>query len=409
MTGENEYDPFGEETLEDPFQFYETLRSSCPVHTHSDFQHPLYTLTRYKDISEMLTNFELWSSHYGQMPRYSVQGCLFSDPPEHTWYRKLIQQSFAPRHVAGMETEIAALVKELVDVMETNGTSDLHDALACPLPVLVIAQILGVPTEDINQFKEWSDAQLAASKSPNPSDSQGPRDAMNDYLLQQLNLRRDLLQVAGWTEHNLSNEQEILGVVIPDDVISGILLAEVDSRKLSDTERLVMLNQLLVGGNETTTSLITNLFWRLLSERHLYKQIVENPSLASIAVEESLRFDAPVLGLYRTNTKEVSLHGVTIPERSKVMATYGAANRDPEVFKEPNKFRLDRPQEELRKHLSFGLGRHFCPGAQLSRIEARLALEEIALRFPDLRLIGASERIEPFLLWGRKKLTVAWD
>jgi cytochrome P450 len=91
------------------------------------------------------------------------------------------------------------------------------------------------------------------------------------------------------------------------------------------------------------------------------------------------------------------------------MATYGAANRDPEVFKEPNKFRLDRPQEELRKHLSFGLGRHFCPGAQLSRIEARLALEEIALRFPDLRLIGASERIEPFLLWGRKKLTVAWD
>ena len=409
MSREIEYDPFSNETLEDPFPFYENLRNSCPVHVHSDFLHPLYTLTRYEDVSEMLTNFNLWSSHYGQMPRYSVQGCLFSDPPEHTWYRKLVQQSFAPRHVAAMETEIATLVKELVDVMEMNETSDLHDALACPLPVLVIAQILGVPTEDINQFKEWSDAQLAASKSPNPADSKGPRDAMNDYLLRQLNLRRDLLQASGWAEHNPLTQQDILGVVIPDDVISGILLAEVDSRELSDTERLVMLNQLLVGGNETTTSLITNLFWRLLSEHHLYEQVVENPLLASVAVEESLRFDAPVLGLYRTNTEEVSLHGVTIPERSKVMATYGAANRDPEVFEEPNKFRLDRPQEELRKHLSFGLGRHFCPGAQLSRIEARLALEEIILRFPDLRITGDTERIEPFLLWGRKKLTVAWN
>ena len=128
-----------------------------------------------------------------------------------------------------------------------------------------------------------------------------------------------------------------------------------------------------------------------------------------VAVEESLRFDAPVLGLYRTNTKEVNLHGLDVPERSKVMATYGAANRDPNVFKDPDTFRLDRELEELRKHLSFGLGRHFCPGAQLSRLEARLALKEIIERFPNLRLTEEPERIEPFLLWGRKTLPVAWD
>ena len=409
MGDSTEYNPFREEVLEDPFPFYEDLRNSCPVHVHSEFQHPLYTLTRYDDVAEMLTNFNLWSSHYGQMPRYSVQGCLFSDPPEHTWYRRLIQKSFAPRHIAAMEKEISSLVKELIDVMEENETRDLHDALACPLPVLVIAKILGVPTEDINQFKEWSDAQLAASKSSNLEDSKGPRDAMNDYLLQQINDRREVLQNAGWGEHNVPDNEKLLGEVIPDDVISGILLAEVDSRKLSDSERLVMLNQLLVGGNETTTSLITNMFWRLLSQRDLYEKIVEDPSLIPIAIEESLRFDAPVLGLYRTNTEEISLHGVSIPERSKVMATYGAANRDPDVFESPNEFRLDRPQEQLRKHLSFGLGRHFCPGAQLSRMEAKLALEEVAHRFPDLRLVKSPKRIEPFLLWGRKELIVRWN
>ena len=285
------------------------------------------------------------------MPRYSVQGCLFSDPPEHTWYRKTHSTKFAPRHVAAMEPEITALVKELVDVMEEEKTNDIHDALACPLPVLVIAQILGIPTEDINQFKEWVMLELAASKSPNADDSKAPQHAMNQYLLGQLNLRRELLRASGYNEEDIADKSTLLGNVIPDDVISGILIAEVDSRMLSDTERLVMLNQLLVGGNETTTSLITNLFWRILSERSLYEQIVDDPLLASIAVEESLRYDAPVLGLYRTNTEEISLHGVTIPERSKVMATYGAANRDPAVFKDPNKFCLDRPQRSLESIL----------------------------------------------------------
>ena len=205
------------------------------------------------------------------------------------------------------------------------------------------------------------------------------------------------------------NTKNLIGDIIPDDVISGILLAEVDNRILSDTERLVMLNQLLVGGNETTTSLLTNLFWRLLSDRSLYEQVRDDPSLHQVAVEESLRFDAPVLGLYRTNTVDIELYGEEIPERSKVMATFAAANRDPTIFTDPESFRLDRNPEELRKHLSFGLGRHFCPGAQLSRLEARLALKEVTERFPNLRLISEPERIEPFLLWGRKNLPVAWD
>lgn len=402
-----DYNPFAPDTLADPFPAYAELRGECPMHRYDDFAHPLYTATRYDDVTELLTDVDTWSSHYGQMPRYSVQGCLFSDPPNHTWYRKLVQKSFAPRHVAAMEDEIVSLVDALVDEMERDGRGDLHDALACPLPVLVIANILGVPTEDIEQFKAWSDEQLAAANAADAEASKAPREAMNAYLLGQLNVRRDQLRAAGHDPDTAG--PEVLGDVIADDVIGGILLAEVDGRRLDDAERLVMLNQLLVGGNETTTSLITNLFWRLLESPELYEQVRADPSLDVIAVEESLRMDAPVLGLYRTNTETVVRHGVEIPERSKIMATFGAANRDPEVFTDPDTFRLDRDPEELRKHLAFGLGHHFCPGAHLSRLEARVALRAVCNRFPTLRLDGDPTRIAAYLLWGRWSLPVAWD
>lgn len=164
-----------------------------------------------------------------------------------------------------------------------------------------------------------------------------------------------------------------------------------------------------MGGNETTTSLITNLFWRVLDQRDLWETLVARPELHAVAVEESLRLDAPVLGLFRTNTREVELHGEVIPERTKAMATFGAANRDPEVFEDPDSFRLDRDLDELRKnHLAFGLGHHFCPGAHLSRLEARIVVERLAARVPTLRLDGPTTRIPTFLLWGRRTLPVAW-
>lgn len=407
MESEIEYNPFAPETLDNPFKSYHQLQDSCPVHKYEEFPHPLFTVTRYEDVVHLLTNIELWSSHYGQMPRYSVQGCLFSDPPKHTWYRKLIQKSFAPRHVAAMEEEISTLVQQLLDEMESERRIDLHDALACPLPILVIAKILGVPAEDMERFKEWSDEQLAAANAPDAEASNAPRKAMNSYLLQQINLRRKIL-----TENDIDSETidpSVIGTLLPDDVITGILLAEVDGRKLDDTERLIMLNQLLVGGNETTTSLLTNLFWRLLENPELYYQVRNDPSLDAVAVEESLRMDSPVLGLYRTNTEDTRLHEVLIPEKSKVMATFGAANRDPEIFEDPDSFRLDRDPDILRKHVAFGLGHHFCPGAQLSRLEAKIALRAVVERFPDLRLVGKPERIEAFLLWGKRTLPVRWD
>ncbi len=189
----------------------------------------------------------------------------------------------------------------------------------------------------------------------------------------------------------------------PDDLITRLVQAESDGARLADDDIQSVIRQLLVGGNETTTSLITNVVWRLLERRDLWERVVADPSLIDKAIEESLRYDPPVLGLFRNTTREVTMHGVRIPEGSKVMMHYAAANRDPAVFDAPDTFSLDRPS---KRHLAFGLGVHFCLGAELARLEARTALTALVRRFPDLRLESTGGRIKPFFLWGRRRLPV---
>jgi len=178
-----------------------------------------------------------------------------------------------------------------------------------------------------------------------------------------------------------------------------------DGRPIAETDAQSVLMQLLVGGNETTTSLMTNLVWRLLEVPERWAALVRDPSLVEAAIEESLRFDPPVLGLYRNTTRDVVVDGVTIPANSKVYINYAAANRDASVFRDPDTFDLHRP---ARRHMSFGLGVHFCLGAPTARMEAEIALHALLRRMPGLRLLGSGERIAPFFLWGRRRLPVAW-
>lgn len=186
------------------------------------------------------------------------------------------------------------------------------------------------------------------------------------------------------------------------------MAAEVDGRRLSDHELQWMLLLLLLGGNETSTALLTNVVWRLLEAPARWAALKEAPELVDIAVEESLRHDPPVLGLFRTPTHDVTRHGVTIPEKTKVMLCYASANRDAAVFDDPEHYRLDRTLDDTKRHLSFGFGAHFCPGAALARLEARITLHRLIERAPDLRLTRVPERIVPFNLWGRRTLPVAW-
>jgi cytochrome P450 len=278
---------------------------------------------------------------------------------------------------------VEALTGELLDAVADKAAFDVHDDLAFPLPVVIICEMLGVPTGDIEQFKLWSDASVEAMGAEDPTPWLGQLEALQGYLLRQIRARR--------------------AAAPPDDLITRMVVAEADGERLTDEAILGLVSQLLVGGNETTTSLITNVVWRLLEDRALWEQVVAEPALVERAIEESLRFDPPVLALYRTTTRAVSLHGVDIPEGAKVMLHYAAGNRDPAAFDAPDRFRLDRPP---RRHLSFATGIHVCIGAEMARLEARTALRALTARFPDLALIDRGERIKPFFLWGRRRLPV---
>ena len=390
-----DYDPFSADVMADPFPAYRDLRERCPVHRYDGFDPAFFSLSRHADVQAALRDHRGFSSHYGQGPNMVVPGSMQSDPPQHTFFRRLVQQAFTPRAVAELEPRVAQLVDDLVDAVAPDGRADLHDAVAYPLPTIVIAQLLGVPESDRADFKRWSDAAVAALGSQDPERYRDERAELHRYLIEQARWRRD---------------RDAAGDVLPDDLISRLVVAQIDDRRLTDAELVALAVQLLVGGNETTTSLITNAVVRLTERAERWERLRGDPSLAEVAVEESLRFDPPVLGLFRTTTRPMVLHDVELPEQAKVMLLYAAANRDPAVFDDPDEFSLDRDLDELRRHhLSFGFGIHLCIGAALARLEARIALAAMAARLPALRVVEPPARIAPFLLWGRKTLVCEWD
>jgi cytochrome P450 len=304
--------------------------------------------------------------------------------------RRIVQQAFTPKRLESLRGAVTGLAGQLLDAATTDDSGfDLHDDFAFPLPVTIIAGMLGVPTADLDRFKHWSDVQVAAMGSEDPARYVDEQTAFMAYMTSHFAGRRD---------------DTSAGRSVPDDLLTLIARArDPDGELLTEADALSVLTQLLVGGNETTTSLITNAVWRLLADRSLWEALVADPSLAEAAIEESLRLDPPVLGLYRNTTRDVTLHGTTIPEGSKVYINYAAANRDPTVFPDPDRFDLQR---ERKRHMSFGLGTHFCLGAPMARMEAEIALVTLVTRLPGLTLEGPGERIAPFFLWGRRKLPV---
>lgn len=391
------YDPFSPEVMEEPGREHSKLLRECPVHHFEGHGFDFWSLAKYSDVLDGLKDFTTFSSHWGQSPHRTPPHGMLADPPQHTMFRRMVLQAFTPRVVERMEPWIEALTDELIDDMEAAGTrrAELHDDFGSPLPVISIARILGVPEEMKKTFKHWSDIQVAGMGQIDRSIYLKNRQELEDYFIVLVNERRALRAA--------SKE-------LPDDLISALVVeCEKAPQPIADSDLLSVLLQLLVGGNETTTSLITNCVWRLLQRRELWEQVVADPSLVELAIEESLRYDAPVVGLFRTTTCPVTMSGVEIPADVKVQMLYSAADRDPEMFDDPDTFRLDRDVEYLRRRsLAFGTGIHHCLGAPLARLESRIALAALVRRLPTLRLDGPTERIEPFLLYGRHRLPVAW-
>ena len=373
----------------DPATGYRQLRDMCPVHHVAEHDPPFYVVGRFGDVVDTLKQPDLWGNRAGPGVFHQDSGVLGSaDDPDHARHRAVLRNAFVPTAIARMEPTLMAMADELLDEIVPLGAGDFVPLFAFPFPALAIGELLGVPPADRHIFRELSSATVAALTGGDVAAYQRSRDALGDYVDARLAER------AAREGHT-------------DDVLS-VLGAARDDGRLSPGEVRHLGHQLLVAGHETTTSLLAMMLHRLLERPALLQQLRADPSLIPVAVEEAIRFDSPVTGLFRTNVEATTVHGVEIAEGTKLQVLYASANRDPAQFRDPDEFRLDRPRHELGRHVGFGWGIHHCIGAPLARLEAKVAFTRLLARMADIELAGAPVRNESFVLHGLTSLPLRW-
>ena len=387
------YNPFLPEVREDPYPQYRALREADPVH-RSPFL-DMWVLTRYEDVALVLrdhrfsadrTKWEGLKALEGFEPTRSL---LSLDPPDHTRLRTLVTKAFTPRVVQQLQPLAKSIVDETLDHAARQGGLELIEELAYPLPVAVIAKMLGVPREDWPRFREWSRVlvgSLDPVAMPDPEQMaavQSAQNALFDYFSGVMAARR--------------REPR-------DDLISGLIAVEERGDVLNERELLVMLNLLLVAGHETTVNLIGNGMLALLRNPEQLALLRQRPDLIESAVEELLRFDSPVQLTGRIVAEACELSGQEVSRGQLVLTLLGAANRDPRQFSDPERLDLSRSPHQ---HFSFGRGIHFCLGAPLARLEGRIAIGSLVSRFPRLRMAGQPVRSETITLRGLARLPLA--
>ena len=380
----------------DPAGTFRTLRDQCPVH-HTDHPAPHFTVSRYADVTEVLRNSDIWKSKFG--PGLAMRGggvLVSSDPPKHTNERLAITKVFRPSAIDEMRDDIAALVHRLADRFVDRGEGDLIGLFAMPIPLTVMCWLLGTPEEDVEQFRNWV---LPMAEGVSYAQGRAAPEVAEAYER----------FFAYFTAHVRGRQAAMeSGHDVPDDMLTRLLTVERDGSRISFEDVLGFCQFLLVAGSATTTLLIGNVLYRLLRHPDQLALVRADRSLVETAVEESLRLDAPVHGLFRTNDEPVCMHGVDIPVDSKMLALFASANLDPEVWEHPDEFDVTRDLTQLRKHYAFGVGIHYCLGAPLARMEAQLAVNEVLDRLPNLRLTGAPTLVKAQVLNGLETLPVAW-
>ena len=329
------------------------------------------------------------------MQRGRAAVLLNADPPEHRRQRRLVNPAFRPDRIRGMEPAIRATTERLLDDvcrdLRENGTVEIVSRFAVGLPMTIIALALGVPDDDLATFKRWSDDLVMPVGNHNPSTEQ---------------VRGFVLSTKAFNEYFLARVAE-RRVTPTDDILSDIANAEIDGEELSDDEQLGMLTQFLVAGNETTTKLITNTIRYLAEDPELQARVRADRSLVETLVEEMLRIEAPVGGLFRQAKVDVEINGPKIPAGDHLWLLFASANRDECKFAQPDRVDLDRTN--VKEHLAFGNGEHFCPGAGLARTEARIAVDLLLDRLDDISLAPGNdfEFEDSFVLRGLKRLVVS--
>lgn len=385
-----DFAPASENPL-DPFPHYEEMREFAPV--FHDEQSGSWHVFRYDDVQRVLSEHARFSSRMGgddssETGHLFASSLITTDPPRHRPLRSLVTQAFTPKSVDALAPRISELTDELLEAIASLGTADLIQALAYPLPVIVISELMGIPSADRERFKQWSDVIVSQTRTGAATeDHQATNQEMTGYFL-------DLI------EHRRRQPGE--------DLISNLLAAEIDGQKLNVAELLGFCALLLVAGNETTTNLIGNAVLCFTEVPGTFERLVRDPSLLPPAIEEVLRFRSPVQSMYRVAVADTTLGDVKIPAGAPVVAWIGSANRDERQFERAAQFDIDRGQI---RHLAFGHGIHFCLGAPLARLEARIALEATLTRLPGLTVAPASEleRMDSTIVYGVKALPASWQ
>ncbi|MDQ2888377.1 MAG: cytochrome P450 [Chloroflexota bacterium] len=388
------------EVLANPYPLYHRLRSEDPVHW-DPFLHT-WVVTRYADVVTVLQKFSanrtptpeqleaLGLGALKPLAQVMVRQMLFLDPPAHGRVRGLASKAFTPRRVEVLRSHIQDITDSLLDTVQARGEMDILADIAVPLPAIVTAELLGLPTSDWRQLTKWSSdfAQILGNFQHNPDRTAAVLRSLEEMLLYFHTLLED---------HRAHPR---------DDLMNALITAEIDGDRLTDDEIIANTIVTMVGGQETTTNLIGNGILSLLRHPEQLRQLQADAALTPSAIEELLRFESPSQHTARLAPEDTELGGKSIRKRQAVIVVMGAANRDPERFPDPDRLDLSRADN---RHVAFAWGGHFCFGAPLARIEGQIAFNTLLSRMPNLHL--KSEDLqwrENMGLRGLKALPVAF-
>jgi cholest-4-en-3-one 26-monooxygenase len=368
----------------DPFPTYHWLRHNAPL--YRDEKNALWIVSKYEDVAYVSKHPRIFCSGQGVTPDADIQISIVTmDDPRHTQLRSIVSRGFTPRMVSQLEARVREVTIETIDAVTERGACDFVNDIAVPIPLLVIAEMIGIRREDREAFWHWSDTMILAAGRQNDIDVlQKAATAYVEYCT----------YLQGVFEERRRKPQNDLVSILVAAQDEGVLKA--DDGNLSADELLQFMTVLLVAGNETTRNAMSGGMLALAQNPAERARLQAHPELLPMAVEEIIRWVTPVVGFRRTVTCDTTLRGQSIAEGDRVLMLYQSANRDEDVFPEPTRFRVDRHPNE---HLAFGIGTHFCLGANLARLELRIAFEELFRRLPDIDLApGATGIYTPSVL-----------
>jgi cytochrome P450 len=382
------------EPIHSRFDWYRTMRTTQPISKAENWDG--WLVFRYADVARVLNEYATFSSDGQRMAQFEGESnpirssILRMDPPRHRQLRNLVSQAFTPRMVAQLDPRITTITNELLDHVATAGEMDIVRDLAYPLPVTVIAELLGIPAELREDFKRWSDAIVGS----------------NDSLVQEerTSVFQEIQGMFGYFTQVIEERRQHPR----DDLISALLAASVDGERLSTMELLGFCGLLLVAGNETTTNLLSNMILCFDENPDVVERLRNNRTLVPGAIEETLRYYSPVKAMPRITTTETVIGDQHIGPNQFIMAMIGSANRDEAEFPDADRFDIER---EPNRHIAFGRGIHFCLGAPLARLEAKIALNAMLDRLPGRWQVADMplEMIKSFIIFGPKKLPMTWN